>query len=348
MNPQKQWSLDGHNSLGVHSVADYGLVARSDAELIAAADWATERNVPLTLLGGGTNVILGPRLPGLVVIVASRGLAVARHADSALITASAGEDWHSLVRFSIGQGLNGLQNMALIPGSVGAAPIQNIGAYGAELADYCVDVEAYDLTSRRICRLSAADCCFGYRDSCFKQRDRGRYLILSVRLRLPTHAHIPPAQARYGDINRELEAMGIWQPTPALVAEAVCRVRRRKLPHPALLGNVGSVFKNPVVPRSEAETLQREMADLIMHEHADGIRLSAAQLIDRAGGKALSVHGSAVWPRQPLVLIQQQRAPAPTAQAFCELMSAIREKVADCYGIELETEPQRLGDHSTL
>ncbi len=348
VNPQQHWSLARHNSLGVRSVAEFGLVARSDAELIAAANWAAERDLPLTLLGGGTNVILTPRLRGLVVIVASRGLTVSRDGDSALITANAGENWHSLVRFSIGQGLNGLQNMVLIPGSVGAAPIQNIGAYGSELAEYCVDLEAYDLSSQSVGRLSAEDCRFGYRDSRFKHPDGRQFVILSIRLRLPTHAHLPPPEARYAEINRELTAMGISRPTPALVAEAVCRVRRRKLPDPAFIGNVGSVFKNPIVPGPEAEALQQQVPDLIMHEHGDGIRLSAAQLIDRAGCKTLSLRSCAVWQRQPLVLIQQQRAPAPTAAAFTQLMSAIRQRVADRYGISLIAEPQQLGDQASL
>ena len=344
LRPAANLALDAYNTLGVHSVAEYAVIAHDTDSIIAAANWAAERNLELTVLGGGSNVILKPRLPGLVLVIATRGLSLEHRGQHAILRAKAGENWHDLVRFSLGQGLNGLQNMALIPGSVGAAPVQNIGAYGSELSDVLIDVEVYDPQTGARGRLDSAECGFGYRHSRFKEA-RGQHLvILDVRLQLSCDRQVSPADRQYTALADELHAMGIWRPTPTAIAEAVCRVRRRKLPDPAVIGNVGSVFKNPVVSAAKARQLSARIPDLVQHSQQDGVRLAAAQLIERAGGKSLRAGACTVWPRQALVLVQQQKQPAPLATDFCALMTQIRAAVADQFDVMLEREPQLLGD----
>jgi len=256
----------------------------------------------------------------------------------ALVTAAAGERWHDLVRFVIGQGWGGLENLALIPGSVGAAPIQNIGAYGVELADRMVSLRALELATGAIRRFDHADCGFGYRESYFKQAGRDRYAILDLTLRV----HRAPALVvDYPDLIGELAAMGCSRPAAVDVAEAVIRVRRRKLPDPRHIGNAGSFFKNPVVSAAGAQALLVRDGSLSMHGLADGtVKLAAAQLIDRCGWKGVRRGSVGVWRRQALVLVNLGGA---SASELLGLSESIRRDVQARFGVELELEPRVLG-----
>ena len=287
------------------------------------------------VLGQGSNVVLPERLDQPVVLAAWRGLRLRVSGDDALLTCAAGENWHGVVRYCLGQGWAGLENLALIPGSAGAAPIQNIGAYGVELSERVAEVRVFDRAENRVRALTAEACGFGYRDSQLKA-DPARYAVLSLTLRL---ARRMPVRFDYPDVEQELRRQGVTQPTPRTVAEAVIRVRRRKLPDPRQWGNAGSFFKNPIVDPGQAERLARTEPSLATYPVAGGVKLAAAQLIDRCGWKGRRRDGVGVWHRQPLVLINFGTASGPD---FLALGEEIRRSVRERFGVDLELEPSAM------
>ncbi|MEM6709012.1 MAG: UDP-N-acetylmuramate dehydrogenase [Pseudomonadota bacterium] len=334
--------LSRYTTLGCRSLARRYLAIDRDEDLDAAAIWVQRERGPVSVLAGGSNVLPATEIDGLTLHVRTRGVSVVEEGETVRITAAAGENWHGLVRRTLGLGLTGLECLSLIPGSVGAAPIQNIGAYGAELGDTLAWVDVFDLHSGRSRRMLAAECELSYRDSVFRRQPSPGTLIFSVTLRLTRCGASLPEQPRYPDVTQELERLGVRHPSPIQMAEAVIRVRRRKLPDWRRIGNVGSVFKNPVVPRADAETLLRTWPALKSTSVQAGVRLSAAQLIDLAGLKRLAIKGARPWPRQPLVLtLARQQPPAPIT-AFDELIGAVQAAVANHFGVALEIEPQRL------
>ncbi len=330
--------LSGCNTLKLPSRADrVVLVSRvSELEEVLAGHC---RSQPLYLLGGGSNVVLKPQISGTLVLVRIRGVRWERAAGGHIhLTVAAGERWHDVVRFSLGQGWSGLENLALIPGLAGAAPIQNIGAYGVELADRLVSLRAMGIDSGKVHDFACDECGFGYRDSRFKKADAGRFVVLDITLRLN---EVPNLVLGYPDLRAELTRMGRSSPSPVDVAEAVTRVRRRKLPDPRVCGNAGSFFKNPVIDPAQAEELAHRHPDLsLWPQDGESVKLSAAQLIDRCGWKGRHLGRAGVWRRQPLVLVNLGGA---TAADVLELASAIRRDVAEKYGVELELEPRVLG-----
>lgn len=294
---------------------------------------------PLTVLGGGSNVVLRRRVGGVVCLMRNRGIRLEPDAGGTVrVTAAAGERWQDLVRYCLGQGLAGLENLVLIPGAVGAAPIQNIGAYGVELADRFVSLRALNVITGDVCVLDRDACRFGYRDSRFKRSGDEHLVILDVTLRLSSR-HCPMVD--YPDLRLELQRLGWLRPSPAQVAEAVARIRRRKLPDPRRVGNVGSFFKNPELTAARAAELRRRVPSLMQWPGSAGVvKLSAAQLIDLCGWKGRSMGPVGVWHRQPLVLINRGGATAADVLALSE---AIRRDVADRFGISLELEPRVIG-----
>ncbi len=340
--------LVNYNSLGVSCTADELRVVTSEDELRELVVRASATSVPLTVLGGGTNVVLRKRLRGLVIVLALKGLS-ARPGKSEEIhlTAAAGEVWHHLVRYSLGRGWYGLENLALIPGTVGAAPIQNIGAYGVELDERFVSLRAMDRRDASVCEFDRAGCRFSYRDSFFKLDENSkktssevdRYIILDVTLSLSLQAQ--PVLS-YPDIQRELARLGYSRATPTQVAEAVVRVRRRKLPDPASCGNVGSFFKNPLVDEVFARELRCREPDLHVRPAAKRIvKLSAAQLIDRCGFKGARRGPVGVWQRQPLVFVNLGMA---TGEDFLKLAEEVQQAVFDRFEVSLQIEPRVLGE----
>ena len=321
------------NTLGVSCTAERLCVAGSEDRLIEALREAGEGAL---VLGQGSNVVLPERLDQPVVLAAWRGVAVRVRGGEALLTAAAGESWHGLVRYSIGQGWAGLENLALIPGSVGAAPIQNIGAYGVELSERVVEVRVFDRAEDQVRALTAEACEFGYRDSLFKA-DPARHAVLSLTLRLARRSEL---RLDYPDVELELQRQGLEKPTPRQVAEAVIRIRRRKLPDPRHWGNAGSFFKNPIVDPGDAERLARAEPGLVAHPAAGGVKLAAAQLIDRCGWKGRRLGEVGVWHRQPLVLINCGSASGPD---FLALGEQVRQSVRERFGVELELEPSAIG-----
>ena len=321
------------NTLGVPCVADdVRVVADADAlaEILREAD-ASAR--PVTVVAGGSNLVLRSRLPGLVLLLRIRGLRVERLGASRWrVTAGAGENWHEVVCATLGLGIGGLENLALIPGSVGAAPVQNIGAYGRELKDVLESVTVLDRGSGTLREWPVEACGFGYRNSAFK-RSPGP-IIVAVAMILGHQGLVTD----YPDVTRGLRGSETRESHWA-VAEVVTRVRRQKLPDPRRVGNVGSFFKNPVVTSGRFDTLRGKVS-IEGHAAGDRIKVSAARLIDAAGWKGVSDGAVQVWPRQPLVLVNRGGA---TGAEVLALAHRIRDDVFAKYDVALELEPTVLG-----
>ena len=322
------------NTLGVRCLADRICVARDQSTLAEYVADADTREVPLTIVGGGSNIVLRSRLPGTVVLLRLKGVAFERlDENSWRVVAAAGENWQGLVDGALARGIGGLENLTLIPGSVGAAPVQNIGAYGRELAEFVESVTAFDRRRSCFATLAGVDCGFGYRDSEFKRDAMNRYVITAVVLRLGGTGLV----ADYPDVARELAVRGGNMDRGA-VADAVAAVRRRKLPDPGRVGNVGSFFKNPVVSEARLDDI-RARVDIDDYPAPDGSgsrKIPAARLIDRAGWKGVRDGQVQVWPRQPLVLVNLGGA---TGGEVLDLAHRIRDDVHRRYGVALELEP---------
>ncbi|MCP5267647.1 MAG: UDP-N-acetylmuramate dehydrogenase [Zoogloeaceae bacterium] len=296
------------------------------------------RDLPRFILGGGSNLVLTGDFDGLMLLSAIPGRELAgEDADACYIRAGAGESWHDFVMWTLAQGWPGLENLALIPGTVGAAPIQNIGAYGLEVAERFHSLTAFDFNSGELVEFSAADCRFGYRDSAFKQEGwyrNGRFLITSVTFRLPKQWQ---ARTRYADVARELEAQKISTPKASDVAAAVIAIRQRKLPDPAQLPNAGSFFQNPVVDVALAAHLIAQHPTLPQYPQADGrIKLAAGWLIEQSGWKGRQIGAAGMYEKQALVLVNHGGATGADVRA---LARAVQSDVSNRFGVILVPEP---------
>ena len=289
---------------------------------------------PVLVLGEGSNLLFTRDFNGLVLAMMNRGIEILEdNGESVCVRAQAGEDWHGLVRWSLAQGLCGLENLSLIPGTVGAAPIQNIGAYGAELSETLEVVEVFDRQANTPVRLSREQCGFSYRQSVFKQQPE-RWIITAVELRLRRNATL---KLDYKGVPEELASMNVTQPTAKDVSEAVCRLRRRKLPDPAKIGNAGSFFKNPIVSNDQADELKADHPDLPIFAAPDGKKLSAAWLIERCGWKGFRDGDAGVSDKHALVLVNHGRA---SGAQIWSLAERILDSVQTKFGICLEPEPR--------
>ncbi len=306
------------------------------AGLIATPGW---KHRQCFVLGGGSNLIVAGDFEGLVLHVRIPGRAlVAENADAWFVRAGAGESWPDFVRWTLDQGWPGLENLALIPGTVGAAPIQNIGAYGLEVAERFQELEAVDLEMGKTVVLNRAACQFGYRDSVFKREAAGRYLVAAVTFRLPKRWQ--PVTGHV-DVARELEARSIAAPTARDVSDAVVAIRSRKLPDPARIPNAGSFFKNPVVDAAAFARLTGRHPDLPRYPQPDGrVKLAAGWLIERCGWKGRNIGPAGVHEHQALVLVNRGGA---RGEDVLRLAEAIRASVRTAFGVELEPEPVILG-----
>jgi UDP-N-acetylmuramate dehydrogenase len=331
---KSDYSLREHNSFGFDVRARLACRIETAEQFALAARDARARGLPRLVLGGGSNIVFTGDFDGLVMLVALSGKRIVRTDDDAwYVEAAAGENWHGFVEWTLAMGLPGLENLALIPGTVGAAPIQNIGAYGLEMGEYCASLSAIELATGEVVEFDAAACRFGYRDSFFKREGRDRFAITSVTFRLP-RAWTP--RADYADLARELEARGT-SATPQAIFDAVVAVRRSKLPDPLALGNAGSFFKNPVVDVAAYEALRAEEPNMVAYAQPDGrVKLAAGWLIDRCGWKGRSLGHAAVHDRQALVLVNPGQA---TGSDVLALAHAIQDDVKQHFGVDLEPEP---------
>lgn len=328
--------LQGLNTFGLPARGRYFCRAESVDELREALVFAETHRHPILLLGGGSNVVLTRDFPGLVVHIGIKGIELLEDtADHCLLRAGAGEAWHSFVEYCLGNGFFGLENLSLIPGTVGGAPIQNIGAYGVEIRERLDSLEALDRGTGQVVRFSNPECGFAYRNSVFKQDLRDQYIITTVTLKLHK---VPAPVITYGSVEGELEAMGVTDVTPHSVSQAVCRLRRRKLPDPADLGNAGSFFKNPFVPTGVFAQLKSRYEDLVAYPEPDArVRLSAGWMIDRTGWKGFRRGAVGVHTDHALVLVNYGGA---SAEEVLNLARDIQRSVSQAFGLELEIEPR--------
>lgn len=323
--------LTAHNTLRVNVKARQ-LALLHDASALPAL--LNKLDTPPLVLGRGSNVLFTGDYAGSVLIMATRGVQVEESDTGFHIAVAAGETWDDFVRWSLGQGYAGLENLILIPGAVGAAPIQNIGAYGVEVASFITGVEAWDTRDKHVVTLDNSACRFTYRDSLFKH-EPNRYIVTAVRFTLP-HQH--PLHLDYAGLREQLERMGSAHPTPYLVAEAVRTLRTRKLPDPAIIGNAGSFFKNPVIPTQQAANLQHQYPDMMQWALADEqVKLSAAWLIETCGFKGLREGDAGISNRHALVLVNHGQASGEQLWALaCRVMEGVRAR----FGIKLDPEPR--------
>ncbi|QEY58299.1 UDP-N-acetylmuramate dehydrogenase [Pseudomonas sp. C27(2019)] len=338
LNIQEQVSLRPYNTLAVDVRARFFVAVNSLEQLREALLWASQREMAVFLLGGGSNLVLTTDLERLVIHLQLQGIEIlSEDAACARIEVQAGENWHAFVQWSLAQGLSGLENLSLIPGNVGAAPVQNIGAYGVELKDHLESVLVFDRQTGQTQRLSNEQCQFAYRDSLFK-RESGRRVILSVIFKLPKQAVL---QLDYGHLRSYLAGQRIAQPTPLDVSRAVCAIRAEKLPDPKQLANVGSFFKNPVVSAEHAEQLQKTYPNIVSFAQADGqVKLAAGWLIEQAGWKGVRQGDAGVHAKQALVLVNYGAA---SGQQILELAAQIQADIRQRYALELEIEPNVIG-----
>jgi len=326
-------SLQGRNTFGVPARAELLIDVTQAKALPEVFALPFVRQGPTMVLGQGSNTLFTRDWPGVIVSVAAAGVTLLEdRGDAALIRVEGGENWNDFVHWSLARGYAGLENLVLIPGTVGAAPIQNIGAYGAEVSEFITGVEAFDRRDARVVRLSAAECAFGYRDSVFK-RDAQRYVVFAVEFLLPRAREL---KLDYAGLREELATMGVLEPTPTTVAEAVMRLRTRKLPNPALIGNAGSFFKNPIVSNADAANLQRTHPSMPAWPAGEAHKLSAAWLIETSGFKGLREGDAGVSSQHALVLVNHGHA---TGAQIWALAQRIQATVQERFGVALEAEP---------
>lgn len=328
-------SLKPYNSFNLPAVAQTLVRVASDADVRRVVDHPTLGRAPKFVLGGGSNIILTRDMPQVVLKVEVLGMRlVQERADAWIVEAGAGENWHAFVEYTLDNGFPGLENMALIPGTVGASPVQNVGAYGVELKDRFESLDAVDLVTGRSVTLHAGICAFGYRDSVFKHSLAGRSVITRVRFRLP-RPWLPVLG--YLDIERKIAETGVSRPSPRQVFDWVCAIRRSKLPDPQVLGNAGSFFKNPVVTPEQCRDIIGRDPEIVHYPLPDGsIKLAAGWMIDACGWKGKSVGQAGVYEKQALVLVNRGGA---IGSEVMLLAGAIQESVYGRFGIRLEPEP---------
>ena len=336
MKRSQQASLKDLNSFSVEARADQILELECEQDLQELVskhhfDPATD-----LVLGGGSNVLFTANVEGTVILNRITGKRIISETDNeVLVEVCGGENWHQLVLWTLEQGLSGIENLSLIPGLAGAAPMQNIGAYGVEISDVLELVQAIELETGEVCQFGNEECQLSYRDSRFKSIDANRFLISHVVLRLQRQ-FIP--KLAYSGLQEELKSMGIDQPTAQQVSEAVIRIRLRKLPDPEVTANAGSFFKNPMVDQHIADALHKDFADLPVYPGTNGkAKLSAGWMIDHCGWKGHREGDAGVSNRHALVLVNYCNA---SGQHLLELATAITDSVDKRFGITLMPEPR--------
>ncbi|CAK9887020.1 MAG: UDP-N-acetylenolpyruvoylglucosamine reductase [Candidatus Erwinia impunctatus] len=322
-------SLKALNSFQLDNYAAHIVYASSIDQLCHASQASCERQQPFLVIGEGSNLLFLENFSGTAIVNRLKGITQHESAQAWHLHVGAGENWHELVRYSLSAGYGGLENLAMIPGCVGSAPIQNIGAYGVELKNYCEYVDVLALNTGVTERLTAAECYFGYRDSIFKHQYHDGYVITAVGLILPKDWQ---PVLEYGEL-KLLDKMTI---TPQVIFDEVCRIRRLKLPDPHVTGNAGSFFKNPLVSSEHAQMIKAEFPEVPIYLQPNGsVKLAAGWLIEQCGLKGYRCGGAAVHSSQALVLINTGRA---TSDDIVQLAKVVRQKVAERFGVWLEPE----------
>ncbi len=334
--PKSNASLNKYSKFGIGGTAKHFAKLTKKNDVSGLSDFARKKDVPLTVIGEGSNTVFsGAKINRLIVKNELKGVDAYKEGGSVKVKIQAGENWDDVVSWSVRNGFSGLEALSAIPGSVGAAPIQNIGAYGSQLSDVLSQLEVFDTKTDSFAALSCDQCEFGYRTSRFK-REPGRFVVLSITLNLSTK---DPEMPDYEDVKTYFEKRGVEQPTLNQIREAIVEIRWGKLPRPTETPNLGSFFKNPVVSRDFFEDDLSEFSDMPYYELEKGIKIPAGWLIEEVGLKGKEFGSVGVYKENALVLVSKQRADfADLAKAIGE----IRHRVHNQFGIELEREPQIL------
>ncbi|MBB2149725.1 UDP-N-acetylmuramate dehydrogenase [Pedobacter gandavensis] len=330
---QQHTSLKPYNTFGIAVKALYfaEVVSLSDLQELLSSELI--KTQPLLILGGGSNVLFTKDFEGLAVKVSIPGISAVDQGEDVIVTAGAGVVWNDFVNYCVQHGYAGVENLSLIPGTVGASPIQNIGAYGVELKDVFESCTGMEISTGISRSFSHADCQFGYRDSIFKNELKGQYLITEVRFRLSRVAKI---NTQYGAIQEELAKRGISKPTIADVSAVVAHIRVSKLPDPTTIGNAGSFFKNPVISASDFKKLQDDFPETVHYQVAGGkVKLAAGWLIEQCGFKGKVFGQTGTWKNQALVLVNHGQATGQEVYSFSEnIINTVEAK----FGVRLERE----------
>lgn len=328
---QKGFSLQRFNTFGIDASAEEFITVEDEDQVAEALAYSL--NKPLFILGGGSNILLTGDLPGITILVRLHGISLVYEDDTYhYVRAAAGEIWHDFVLYCISRGYAGVENLSLIPGSVGAGPMQNIGAYGVELEQVFVSLDAIHVHTLEKRTFEARECEFGYRSSIFKTREKGNWLITSVLFRL---RKTPEFNISYGAIQEELDKACITDLSIKAVSDAVISIRRSKLPDPDMIGNAGSFFKNPVIPAERFEELKKAYPSIPSYAADGGIKLAAGWLIEQAGWKGKTLGKYGVHTRQALVLVNYGGAKGTD---IWQLSEDIRTDILRKFGVELERE----------
>lgn len=331
---KKNVSLQPFNSFGFEARAAFFSIANQLSELKLLLEWANSNEIEITMLGEGSNLLLTGDIDGLVIINRLQGVELIDSGDTVQLLVSAGEPWHGVVAHAVNEGLGGIENLALIPGSSGAAPVQNIGAYGVEIKDVLTQVQVINRDTGELVWLDASDCGFSYRNSHFKGCWAKKYFITAIKLALSREHKLT---LDYGGLAKLLPD----QPSIKNVFDKVCQVRTEKLPDPKVIGNAGSFFKNPIVDTACYHKILVEYPDLVAFSVGDSWKLAAGWLIDKAGWKGFQRDGVGVYEKQALCLVNHE---AHEAVHLLKLEKDLKQDVYSKYGVQLEREPVQLGN----
>ena len=331
MDIKENYSLKKHNSFNIDVLAKEFIQINSVKELIDLQKNSKNKNK--LFIGGGSNILFTNNFEGLVVHINLKGISVKKiNENFTEIKVMSGENWNELVNWCIENNLGGLENLSLIPGNVGAAPIQNIGAYGVELKDVFISCEVYDLNAEKLNIYNLNDCKFGYRDSIFKKNNN--LIVVSVKMKLSSKNH--KINSSYGGINDELKKLNIKEPTIKDISKVVCGIRNKKLPNPNKIGNAGSFFKNPIVNSKKINWLKENFNNIPFYKiDENSYKIPAAWLIETSGFKGKDFGNFGVHKTQPLVLVNYGKA---SGSDINKLSLSIKEVVNKLFKIELETE----------
>ena len=335
MKYQNNISLKPYNTFRINTKAKYFYIFRSLEELHKIYTHPTFKPMKKLILGGGSNMLLVNNFDGIVLKNGLKGIQITSKDEAfAYVKVQGGENWHQFVLWCLENNLGGVENLSLIPGTVGAAPIQNIGAYGVELKDVFHHLTAYNIHNQTVETFNLEECQFGYRDSIFKSKVKGQYVILSVTLKLTTHNH--RIHINYGAIQNVLNVKNILNPTIQDISHAVIEIRSSKLPNPDEIGNSGSFFKNPEIEKSTFEQLQKRFPDIIFYDLPNGkVKIPAGWLIEQCGWKGKRIGNTGAYAKQALVLVNYGDA---TGREVWDLALKIKASVKEKFGIEITPE----------
>ncbi|MEP7257570.1 MAG: UDP-N-acetylmuramate dehydrogenase [Flavitalea sp.] len=337
MKIEENISLKAFNTFGINAISRYfsGFNSRSELEecLLAAVKNGITNKDQILILGGGSNMLFTRDYPGFVLKNQVKGIEVVKQDEQYVyLKAGAGENWHQFVLYCIDHELAGVENLSLIPGNVGASPMQNIGAYGVEIKDVFHELEAFHLEDKSVITFTKEDCHFGYRESIFKKKHKGEFVILSVTFRLNK---IPEFKISYGAIEQELEKMTINKLSIQAISTAVINIRSSKLPDPAVIGNAGSFFKNPVITTALFEALRKKYPAIPGYPSAEGVKLAAGWMIEQCGWKGYRSGDAGCHEKQALVLVNYGNA---TGKEIYALSQLIANSVKEKFKVDLERE----------